>query len=212
MSIVENIKWLCKQKDLSIPKIEKALKYGNGAIYNWDKNSPTIGKLQQVADYLGSTTDFLIYGFDEEIVETIKSLAKIEKDKLYFTPEIKAFLNAELSGIRKEFYDVPFDLDPIDMITLISETALSNEFKEELLQALNKVKQKVNPTLSPKDEKDIAKRLAALENDLASQETLMLSGEILDEETRELLKSALEHAVKVSKLRAKKKFSPKKKG
>lgn len=36
----------------------------------------------------------------------------------------------------------------------------------------------------------------------------MLSGEVLDDETRELLKSALEHAVKVSKLKAKKKFDP----
>lgn len=62
--------------------------------------------------------------------------------------------------------------------------------------------------LTKKDERDIAKRLEQLEADLASQQTLMLSGEILDDETRELLKSALEHAVKVSKLKAKKKFNP----
>lgn len=65
-----------------------------------------------------------------------------------------------------------------------------------------------NENLTKKDERDIAIRLEQLEADLANQQTLMLSGEILDDETRELLKSALEHAVKVSKLKAKKKFNP----
>lgn len=64
--------------------------------------------------------------------------------------------------------------------------------------------------LSRKDQNDIAIRLEQLKSDLANQETLMLSGEILDNETRELLKSALEHAVTVSKLKAKNKFNPKK--
>ena len=40
MSIVENIKSLCKQRNTSIPKLEKEFNWGNGAIYNWDKNSP----------------------------------------------------------------------------------------------------------------------------------------------------------------------------
>lgn len=65
-----------------------------------------------------------------------------------------------------------------------------------------------NVGFTKKDERDIAVRLEQLEADLASQETLMLSGEILDDETRELLKIALEHAVKVSKLKAKSKFNP----
>ena len=65
--------------------------------------------------------------------------------------------------------------------------------------------------LNPKDERDIAKRLestlAALEE---NQEALMFSGEPLDDETRELLKASLENSLKIAKINAKQKFTPKK--
>ena len=67
------------------------------------------------------------------------------------------------------------------------------------------------PILRPKDERDIAKRLeetlADLEN---SQEALMFSGEPLDEETKELLKASLENSIRIAKINAKQKFTPKK--
>lgn len=68
MSIVENIRWLCKQQNISIPKLEKELGFGNGAIYNWDKSSPSVDKLQKVADYFQVSTDYLL-GRDE--IQTI---------------------------------------------------------------------------------------------------------------------------------------------
>ncbi len=67
-----------------------------------------------------------------------------------------------------------------------------------------------DPKLSKKDEQDIAKRIDALAADLANQENLMLHGEIMDDETRELLKASLETAVKMSKIKAKEKFTPNK--
>lgn len=67
------------------------------------------------------------------------------------------------------------------------------------------------PVLKPKDERDIAKRLedtlADLEN---SQEALMFSGEALDDETRELLKASLENSIRIAKINAKAKYTPKK--
>ena len=67
------------------------------------------------------------------------------------------------------------------------------------------------PKLTEKDERDIArqleKTLADLEN---SQTALMFSGEPLDEETRELLKISLENSIRVAKIAAKKKYTPKK--
>ena len=65
-------------------------------------------------------------------------------------------------------------------------------------------------TLNQKDELDIAKRIEALEADLENQENLMMHGEILDEETRELVKASLATAVRMSKIAAKEKFTPKK--
>lgn len=67
------------------------------------------------------------------------------------------------------------------------------------------------PVLKPKDERDIEKRLedtlAELEN---SQEALMFSGKPLDDETRELLKASLENSIRIAKINAKAKFTPKK--
>lgn len=64
--------------------------------------------------------------------------------------------------------------------------------------------------LNKRDERDIAKRLenalADLEN---SQEALMFSGEPLDDETRELLKASLENSIRIAKINAKQKYTPK---
>lgn len=66
-------------------------------------------------------------------------------------------------------------------------------------------------TLSNKDKRDIQKTLedtlAQLEN---NQEGLLFSGEVMDNETRELLKISLENSIRMAKITAKKKFTPKK--
>lgn len=70
---------------------------------------------------------------------------------------------------------------------------------------------KKESSLAPKDEKDIAKRLESALADLEnSQEALMFSGEPLDDETRELLKASLENSIRIAKINAKQKFTPKK--
>ena len=67
------------------------------------------------------------------------------------------------------------------------------------------------PLLTQKDEKDIAKRLEATLSDLENQQdALMFSGEPLDDETKELLKVSLENSIRIAKINAKKKFTPKK--
>lgn len=65
--------------------------------------------------------------------------------------------------------------------------------------------------LTPRDERDIAKRLEAALDDLENtQDGLMFSGEPLDDETRELLKASLENSIRIAKINAKQKFTPKK--
>lgn len=65
-------------------------------------------------------------------------------------------------------------------------------------------------SLSAKDENDIAKRLEHTLSALNTQEALMFSGEPLDEATRELLKISLENSLRIAKVEAKQKFTPKK--
>lgn len=67
------------------------------------------------------------------------------------------------------------------------------------------------PTLTEKDEMDIAKQLEKTLNDLESdQEGLMFSGEPLDDETKELLRISLENSMRLAKVTAKEKFTPNK--
>ena len=65
--------------------------------------------------------------------------------------------------------------------------------------------------LSSKDEKDIEKALQDTLSQLESEQNgLMFSGQALDDETRELLKISLENSLRMAKITAKKKFTPKK--
>ncbi|MEM5777675.1 MAG: helix-turn-helix transcriptional regulator [Candidatus Aenigmatarchaeota archaeon] len=64
--------------------------------------------------------------------------------------------------------------------------------------------------LTPKDEKDIAKDLEKIMNDLEHSEGLMFYNEPLTNEDKELLKQALEFGLRVVKQRNKEKYTPKK--
>lgn len=64
MSLVENIKSLCEAQGISIPKLEREVGFSKGSIYNWDKNSPSIDKVQKVADYFRESVDLILYGFE----------------------------------------------------------------------------------------------------------------------------------------------------
>lgn len=70
-----------------------------------------------------------------------------------------------------------------------------------------------NPhTLSERDERDIQVRLQNILDDMTKGDNAALynGGEPMDPETRELMKASLENALRISKLTAKKKFTPKK--
>ncbi len=64
--------------------------------------------------------------------------------------------------------------------------------------------------LNEKDEKDIAKRLRNMMEELESDASLAFMGEPMDEEDRELMRISLENTLRMSKQMAKKKFTPKK--
>lgn len=68
-----------------------------------------------------------------------------------------------------------------------------------------------DPRLNARDKRDIAKKLEEMQNDLADYDsTLMLSGEVIDDETRELLQASLANVIVIAKLKAKEKFNPNK--
>lgn len=60
MTLKERIKILCVSRDISFPKLESALGFGSGTILKWDKVSPTLSKLQKVAEYFDVSVSWLI--------------------------------------------------------------------------------------------------------------------------------------------------------
>lgn len=58
--IFTNIVRLCKEKGISVSKLEKDLGIGNATVRNWRASSPTVEKLKLVADYFGVTLDELL--------------------------------------------------------------------------------------------------------------------------------------------------------
>lgn len=58
--IYNKVSDLCKQRNISISRLEKELGIGNGTIGRWEKSSPTVEKIKRVADYFGVTVDDLI--------------------------------------------------------------------------------------------------------------------------------------------------------
>lgn len=58
--IYEKIIRLCKERKVSIAKLEKEAGIGNGTIRHWVNASPRISSVQAVADYFGiAITDLL---------------------------------------------------------------------------------------------------------------------------------------------------------
>lgn len=75
MILLDNIKTLCQEAGISLPKLEKELGFSHGSIYNWDKSSPSIDKIQKIAKYFGKSLDFIFYGFEQsKFVDTVNDI------------------------------------------------------------------------------------------------------------------------------------------
>lgn len=57
--IYENIVKLCKERSVSISKLERELGFGNGTIRSWSVSSPSVANAQKVAEYFGTSLDEL---------------------------------------------------------------------------------------------------------------------------------------------------------
>lgn len=70
--------------------------------------------------------------------------------------------------------------------------------------------QNTAPTLTKKDERDIAKTLANLKETLENEEGLMFDGDPMSDEAKESILAAMELGLQAAKLKNKEKYTPKK--
>jgi transcriptional regulator with XRE-family HTH domain len=120
---------------------------------------------------------------------------------------------ADLIGVARSTYTAYENgtkQPPIETVTKIAD--LFNVSTDYLIGRSNKPNTIPNdlPSLTEKDEKDIAKKLQAIADELESGTGLAFDGEPLDETTRELVLEQIESNLRLAKKLAKKKFTPKK--
>lgn len=58
--LYENIIRLCKERNISIARLEKECGFGNATIRGWSVSSPSIANVQKVAEHFGITVGDLI--------------------------------------------------------------------------------------------------------------------------------------------------------
>lgn len=70
--------------------------------------------------------------------------------------------------------------------------------------------QKETPTLTAKDERDIARDLERIRQTLESEDTIMFDGDPMSDEARDSIMNAIELGLKAAKIKNKEKYTPKK--
>lgn len=62
MTLKDRIKSLCKERGISMNKLEDELNFGKGYISKLGTSQPNVNKLQQIADYFNVSLDYLMSG------------------------------------------------------------------------------------------------------------------------------------------------------
>ncbi len=90
MSIVQRIQELSSLKNTTLVGLERTLGLGRGTIRNWDKNSPSIDKLQKVAEYFDTSIDSIVYNTEQqkhsqldEIIIKLNSLPPEKREAIF---------------------------------------------------------------------------------------------------------------------------------
>lgn len=58
--VYENIVRLCKERKISIARLERECGIGNGTVAGWETGQPRLDRVKAVADYFGVTVDALM--------------------------------------------------------------------------------------------------------------------------------------------------------
>lgn len=64
--LYEKLKNLCKEKGISIAKLEKDCNIGNATIRKWNKSIPRLDTLKKVADYFDEPIEYFFKQEDKK--------------------------------------------------------------------------------------------------------------------------------------------------
>ena len=80
--LVTRIRGLCKEKGISMRRLERDNQFGNGLVSKWSNSSPSVVHLQKVAAYFEVTINYLLGEVDNRH-EIPRSFAVMEQGEGY---------------------------------------------------------------------------------------------------------------------------------
>lgn len=115
MSLYENVKFVAKSKGYSINQLEKELGFARSYISKFQKITPSMDKVQKIADFLGVSADYLMKGpktdTASEIPYYVNEDAKEMMEFMLNNPEYKVLFDASRK-VNKE--DIEFVKEMIE--------------------------------------------------------------------------------------------------
>lgn len=131
-------------------------------------------------------------------VDRVKAICKERKIPISKLERDLGYANGYISQLRKGVF-------PSDRLMEIAEyLSVSHTY------ILTGEENKKTPTLSKKDERDIARTMELLMNQLTDDETLMFDGDPMSDEARATIFSAMQLGLEAAKIKNKERFTPKK--
>ena len=126
-------------------------------------------------------------------------ISMLEKN---YNPKTKAPIIPSIDTFQKvsTAINVPFE----ELIRIVDKDQLIN------LSSNGTNTDQWQPTLTEKDQRDIAKEVENLLDGLDSRTALSFDGEAIDDTTKELLRKSLENTLETARLVAKEKYTPNK--
>ena len=129
MGLYENIKMACSERGISINKLETELELPRSSISKYNKNSPSIDKIQKIADFLDFPIDYFTTGKKKEIALTPKDERDIKKDLDRIMNEIHRKDNGPLYYNGVEISEASSNLLSNAIEFALKETKLENKVK-----------------------------------------------------------------------------------
>lgn len=139
MTLVDKIRTLANQRDMSLPQLEVELGLGNGTISRWRTSSPNTEKLLRIAKYFHVSMDYLLEREDEFAMSGLSK--KDERD-------IAKRLELTLADLENNQEALMFSGEPLDNETReLLKASLENSIRIAKINA----KQKFTPNKYKKD-------------------------------------------------------------
>ncbi len=200
---------LLQKHGITSYKVAKETGVTQTALSNWKsgRSTPTTKTLQKIADYFGVTIDYLMNGIEEsekqEFNAVFSKRLRYYLDKYQMTQvELAKRLGVGTTSVYNWCNGIKTPrMDKVDIMCDLFHCNRSDLVEEKPLN-----------TLTPKDERDIAKDLDALMDKIKTGEDspLYFNGDEVDEESMELLRHAIGMSLRHLKIVNKEKYNPRK--